>query len=192
MYGRLKHAVVRVVNSQGRGSGSIVRADGWVLTNAHVVGDDATVRVYLFDGRRFTGRVVARDAGEDLALLRFTEPVSGLTTIPVVPASRVREGDVVFALGHPMGLDWTLTRGIVSRIRDGTDKVAPNVIQFDAAISPGNSGGPLLTVEGEMVGVVSAKIIGRGAERLGFARRGERVLAFLQSHLKTSSTGRRR
>lgn len=191
MYATVKHGVVRIESSDGHGSGSVIRDDGWIITNAHVVGDDANVTIRFFDGRRFTGRVAARDKGEDLALVRLAESANGLTTIPIVPASHVREGQEVYVIGHPMGLDWSLTRGIVSRVRDASDRSAPNMIQFDAAVSPGNSGGPLLTADGEMVGVVSSKVVAQGAESLAFARRGERVLLFVQRILSSAPTKRK-
>jgi len=138
------------------GSGFVVEPDGLIVTNAHVVEGVQTAQVRLFDGRRFTGRVIGRDNRVDLALLRL-DGVSGLPTLSLGDSNRLRVGELVLALGHPFGLEHTVSFGIVSRKGSPLTVAAPgfDFIQTDAAINPGNSGGPLVSMAGEVVGVNS-------------------------------------
>jgi len=149
VYEQVSPAVVAVDTSDGSGSGSIISADGLVLTNAHVVGSDTRVTVRLADGRTFDGDVVgyARDR-IDLAAIRLRGNPTNLPTVTLAPAGSVRVGQRAFAIGSPFGLQGTLTVGIVSRI-----DLDRGLIQTDAAINPGNSGGPLLNSDGQMIGV---------------------------------------
>jgi serine protease Do len=138
------------------GSGFLIDANGLIVTNAHVVEDADWLQVRLADGRRFTGKVVGQDNAVDLALVRI-EGASNLPTLPLGDSNRVRVGEFVLALGHPFGLEQSVSFGIVSR------KGAPltvaargfDFIQTDAAINPGNSGGPLVNMAGQVVGVNS-------------------------------------
>jgi len=136
------------------GSGFIVDPNGLVVTNAHVVEGVTSVQVRLHDGRRFTAPVIGRDNRVDLALLRI-EGVSGLPTLSFGDSNRLRVGEFVMALGHPFGLEHTVSFGIVSRKGAPLTVAAPgfDFIQTDAAINPGNSGGPLVNMAGEVVGV---------------------------------------
>ncbi len=138
------------------GSGFIVDPEGVIVTNAHVVEGASTAQVRLFDGRRFTARVVGRDDRVDLALLRI-EGARGLPTLPLGDSNRLRVGEFVLALGHPFGLEHTVSFGIVSRKGAPLTVAAPgfDFIQTDAAINPGNSGGPLINMAGEVIGVNS-------------------------------------
>ncbi|HSE93367.1 MAG TPA: trypsin-like peptidase domain-containing protein [Methylomirabilota bacterium] len=138
------------------GSGFVIEQDGLIVTNAHVVEGVQTAQVRLFDGRRFTARVIGRDNRVDLALLRL-EGVSGLPTLSLGDSNRLRVGEFVLALGHPFGLEHTVSFGIVSRKGSPLIVAAPgfDFIQTDAAINPGNSGGPLVSMAGEVVGVNS-------------------------------------
>jgi serine protease Do len=138
------------------GSGFIIASDGVIVTNAHVVEGVTTAQVRLFDGRRFTARVIGRDNRVDLALLRL-DNVSGLPTLAMGDSNRVRVGEFVLALGHPFGLEHTVSFGIVSRKGPPLTVAAPgfDFLQTDAAINPGNSGGPLVNMAGEVVGVNS-------------------------------------
>ncbi|MGH7391065.1 MAG: S1C family serine protease [Candidatus Rokuibacteriota bacterium] len=168
---RLKPALVHVrvrreaAQEEGRdpqeprrssGSGFVIEQDGVIVTNAHVVEGVQTAQVRLFDGRRFTARVVGRDNRVDLALLRL-DGVSGLPTLAFGDSNRLRVGEFVLALGHPFGLEHTVSFGIVSRKGSPLTVAAPgfDFIQTDAAINPGNSGGPLVSMAGEVVGVNS-------------------------------------
>ncbi len=138
------------------GSGFVIDPEGVIVTNAHVVEGVSTAQVRLFDGRRFTARVVGRDTRVDLALLRL-DGVSGLPALPLGDSNRLRVGEFVLALGHPFGLEHTVSFGIVSRVGAPLSVAAPgfDFIQTDAAINPGNSGGPLVNMAGEVIGVNS-------------------------------------
>ena len=137
------------------GSGFIIRQDGYLVTNAHVVEEAERIQIQLADGRRFAGRVVGFDNRVDLALVKIDA-----TALPVAllgDSNRLRVGEFVLALGHPFGLEQTVSFGIVSRKGAPLDVAAPgfDFIQTDAAVNPGNSGGPLVNMAGEIVGVNS-------------------------------------
>jgi serine protease Do len=141
---------------RSQGSGFIVEPDGVIVTNAHVVEGTASAQVRLFDGRRFPAKVIGRDTRVDLALLRI-EGVRNLPTLGFGDSNRLRVGEFVLALGHPFGLEHSVSFGIVSRKGSPLTVAAPgfDFIQTDAAINPGNSGGPLINMAGEVVGVNS-------------------------------------
>jgi S1-C subfamily serine protease len=137
------------------GSGFIIRQDGYLVTNAHVVEEAERIQIQLYDGRRFAGRVIGFDNRVDLALVKIDA-----TALPVAllgDSNRLRVGEFVLALGHPFGLEQTVSFGIVSRKGAPLDVAAPgfDFIQTDAAVNPGNSGGPLVNMAGEIVGVNS-------------------------------------
>ena len=138
------------------GSGFLIDSEGVIVTNAHVVEDVTSAQVRLFDGRRFTGKVIGRDSRVDLALLKL-DGVKGLPTLALADSNRVRVGEFVLALGHPFGLEHTVSFGIVSRKGAPLTVAAPgfDFIQTDAAINPGNSGGPLVNMAGQVIGVNS-------------------------------------
>jgi serine protease Do len=138
------------------GSGFVIAPEGLIVTNAHVVENADWIQVRLFDGRRFQGKVVGRDNRVDLALVMI-EGVKGLPTLRFADSNRVRVGEFVLALGHPFGLEQTVSFGIVSRKGTPLSSAAAgfDFIQTDAAINPGNSGGPLVNMAGEVVGVNS-------------------------------------
>jgi Do/DeqQ family serine protease len=155
---------------QGTGSGFILQADGVIVTNAHVVEGADQVTVTLKDGRTFTGEVVGQDPVTDVAVVKIDA-----TDLPVVElgdSEQLRPGEWAIAIGNPLGLDNTVTAGIISATgRSSAEVRIPdkqvNFIQTDAAINPGNSGGPLLNRQGQVIGMNTA-IIG-GAQGLGFA-----------------------
>ena len=138
------------------GSGFLIDPGGLIVTNAHVVEDADWVQVRLADGRRFTGSVVGQDSRVDLALVRI-DNATNLPTLPIGDSNRVRVGELVMALGHPFGLEQSVSFGIVSRKGAPLTVAAPgfDFIQTDAAINPGNSGGPLVNMAGQVVGVNS-------------------------------------
>ena len=138
------------------GSGFVIDPGGLIVTNAHVVEDADYLQVRLADGRRFPGKVVGQDARVDLALVRI-EGAANLPTLPLGDSNRVRVGEFVLALGHPFGLEQSVSFGIVSRKGTPLTVAAPgfDFIQTDAAINPGNSGGPLVNMAGQVVGVNS-------------------------------------
>jgi Do/DeqQ family serine protease len=155
---------------QGTGSGFIMSADGMILTNAHVVDGATSVNVILKDGRTFQGKVMGTDTLTDVAVVKIQ--ASGLPTVKEGDSDKLRPGEWAIAIGNPLGLDNTVTAGIISATgRNSGDIGAADkrvgLIQTDAAINPGNSGGPLLNQFGEVIGMNTA-IIG-GAQGLGFA-----------------------
>ena len=170
-------SVVLVTSAGGQGSGFVYRTDagngtGYVVTNAHVVGDADSVTVRFREGEFGNGTVVGRDAYADLAVVRVEESPGYAEALPVaesVPAP----GRGVAALGSPFGLRGTVTHGIVSGVNRSmpTDRgySVPDVIQTDAPINPGNSGGPLLTCDGAVVGVNTAGVSAALGDNVGFA-----------------------
>jgi serine protease Do len=161
-------AVVSVVQQNGSGSGIIIRADGVIITNAHVVGDSPTVQVGLADGRLLDGRVLGGDPTVDVAVVRVE--ARDLPVAPLGDADRLEVGQAAIAIGNPLGLERTVTSGVVSAVnRNPRGLGLEGLIQTDAAISPGNSGGPLLDSQGRVIGINTAVIRAPGAEGLGFA-----------------------
>jgi len=155
---------------QGTGSGFILSQEGHLLTNAHVVADADQVTVILKDGRRFVGKVIGSDPVTDVAVIKIE--ATGLPTVKLGNSERLVPGQWAIAIGNPLGLDNTVTQGIISATgRSSSDVGVPDkrvrFIQTDAAINPGNSGGPLLNDRGEVIGVNTAII--SGAQGLGFA-----------------------
>jgi serine protease Do len=141
---------------RGLGSGFIVSSDGYIITNYHVVSGASSVQVRLFDGRRLSARVIGTDARTDLAVLK----VDGVEHLPVMQlgdSDAVQVGELVMALGSPFGLEQSVSLGIVSRkpSRPGVATPGFQFVQTDAAVNPGNSGGPLVNMAGEVVGVNS-------------------------------------
>lgn len=155
---------------QGTGSGFIFSSDGLILTNAHVVQNADEVRVTLKDGRTFDGKVVGADPVTDVAVIDI--PANDLPTVPLGTSENIIPGDWAIAIGNPLGLNNTVTVGIISAIGRSSSQVGipdkrVSFIQTDAAINPGNSGGPLLNAQGEVIGVNTA--IRADAQGLGFA-----------------------
>ena len=156
---------------QAVGSGVIVDVRGYVLTANHVVAQASTVQVMTKDGGRLEAKVVGRDPGTDLAVLRV-QGAQSLKTIPMGDSDRLDVGDFVIAVGNPFGLGQTVTSGIVSALgRTGIGEQGyEDFIQTDAAINPGNSGGALVNLRGELVGINTAILsTGGGNVGIGFA-----------------------
>ncbi len=184
-------SVVTLFTSDGLGSGVVYRDDGTIVTNEHVVGDARTVEVAFADGKRLQGRVLAADAGADLAVVRV--PRTGL------PAARFQTqlpqvGELAVALGSPLGFEGTAIAGIISGLnREIPGSAAQStalvdLIQTDAPISPGNSGGALVDVDGEVVGINDAYIPpAAGAVALGFAIPSATVVDVVEQLLATGS-----
>jgi serine protease Do len=154
---------------RGIGSGFVINADGYVVTNNHVVDGATEIRVKFADGRDLPGKVVGRDEKTDLALVKVE--ATGLPVIPLGDSAKLEVGEPVMAIGNPFGLEQTVTTGIVSAT-GRTIGAGPydDFIQTDASINPGNSGGPLINARGEVIGVNTAIASGTGGSvGIGFA-----------------------
>ncbi|MEW5866201.1 MAG: trypsin-like peptidase domain-containing protein [Bacillota bacterium] len=150
------------------GSGFIVRSEGYVLTNNHVIDGAKDIVVTLMDGRKFKGKVMGKDSRYDLAVVKID--ATGLPTVELGDSEKIRPGDFAIAIGNPYGLQHTVTAGIISglaRSIDGDPKETGIYIQTDTAINRGNSGGPLIDIEGRVVGINTAII--PQAQGIGFA-----------------------
>jgi len=137
------------------GSGVIIRSDGYLVTNEHVVNEAEKIQVKLADGRRFEGRLVGKDERVDLALVKIE--ATGLPVAALGDSNKLRIGEFVLALGQPFGLEQSVSFGIVSRKGAPLLVAAPgfDFIQTDATVNPGNSGGPLVNMAGEVIGINS-------------------------------------
>jgi Do/DeqQ family serine protease len=155
---------------RGTGSGFIISADGRILTNAHVVAGTDTVTVTLKDGRTLQGKVLGKDELTDVAVVKIQ--ADNLPIVTLGNSDQLQPGEWAIAIGNPLGLDNTVTTGIISATGRSSNQIgAPDkrveFIQTDAAINPGNSGGPLLNSRGEVIGMNTAII--QGAQGIGFA-----------------------
>jgi S1-C subfamily serine protease len=182
--GHAMPALVRVVTSSGFGSGFFVKPDT-IITNVHVVGGNASVNINYQDGHTGSARVVSTAPDYDIAMLQVAEPLPTQPVLIMGSGMHARPGQEVVALGAPLGLQNTVTRGIVSAVR----LIGPaTFVQTDAAINPGNSGGPVLNRSGEVIGIATMTVrpgIGQG---LSFAVAIDHAQALLEGRLSTLST----
>jgi S1-C subfamily serine protease len=169
IYEQLRPAVVEITStisarnpfgspSEGAGSGIIIDEQGFILTNYHVIAEADNLEVKFADGTTVSAQVVGRDPGNDLAVIQANVSDQELTTAPLGDSDAIQVGDSVLAIGSPFELEGTLTQGIVSALgrtyasEDGTRPIR-NMIQTDTAVNPGNSGGPLIDCQGEVIGI---------------------------------------
>jgi S1-C subfamily serine protease len=149
--------------AQGSGSGTILSPDGIVLTNNHVVEGATTIELALTDARRVPARILGRDPDTDIAVLR-AETSDRLPAARLGNSKKIKPGQIAIAIGNPLGFESTVTAGIVSAVgrslRAQNGRLIGDVIQTDAALNPGNSGGPLVNSRGEVIGVNTAVILG--------------------------------
>jgi S1-C subfamily serine protease len=166
---RVAPSVVHVRRGRAGGSGVVIAPDGYVLTNAHVVDDSRTVEIVFVDGATYGATVVGTDPATDLAVVRANG--AAFPALELATADTLRVGQLVIAIGDPLGFQSTVTTGVVSALGRSLDakdgRIIENVIQTDAALNPGNSGGPLVDTHGRVVGVNTAIIA--GAQGIAFA-----------------------
>ena len=176
--------VVSVLTEDGQGSGAVYSEDGYVVTNYHVVKNANNIEVLFSDGIRVDAVLIGANSINDVALLQVDR--SGLNELDFGNSDRVRIGEKVAALGNPLGLSFTVTEGIVSAKDRIIIEGASGLIQTDVAVNPGNSGGPLLNKEGEVIGIVNAKL--QGYEGLGFAIPSNVVVSDINSILVAANS----
>jgi S1-C subfamily serine protease len=155
------------MEARGTGSGIVIRSDGYIMTNNHVVKDARNIKVTLNDKRVYTGHVVGTDDYSDIAVIKID--AGGLTPLRLGESKTVRPGDWAIAVGTPLGLTQTVTMGIVSAVGRSLSDLNNNVdlIQTSAPINPGNSGGPLINIDGDVIGINMA--IRTDAQNIGFS-----------------------
>lgn len=167
-----------IIPQRGVGSGAIIRSDGYIVTNDHVIGDAQNVEVTLHDKTTLPARVIGTDPNTDLAVLKINS--SNKLNVLEYNLNHLNVGQKVLAIGNPFGLGGSLSVGIISSlgrdIRTPSEGLLKDVIQTDAAINPGNSGGPLLDSSGKLIGI-NAQIVSKsgGNEGIGFAINGKTV-----------------
>jgi serine protease Do len=160
------------ISTESVGSGFVIHRDGYILTSEHVVHDAEAIEVKLHSGEKYRARVVWSDPNRDLAVLRIAAGKKTLRPLPLGSSSRSRVGEMVISVGNPLGLEHTITTGVISAknrqmANTKNKKIYEDVIQTDCAINPGNSGGPLINLNGQVIGM-NAFVV-KDNQGLGFA-----------------------
>ena len=157
---RVDNFFLQAVPEEGTGSGLVIDQSGHILTNYHVIEDVREVVVTLFDGETYDATFVGADPVNDIAVIRIEAPAESLIPVRMGDSSDLKVGMNVYAIGNPFGLERTLTTGIISSLNRSLkihqDRTIKSIIQIDAAVNPGNSGGPLLDSHGRMIGINTA------------------------------------
>ena len=180
------HIAARKSNGQGGGgSGLVVASDGLILTNRHVVSGAGAIDVSMSDGQRSAARLLGEDPHSDIAVLRTDAPLRA-PALSFIDSKSIRAGQVAIAIGNPLGFEQTVTAGVVSAVgrslRSTTGRLIDDVIQTDAALNPGNSGGPLVDSKARVIGINTAVI--RGAQGICFSVAGNTALFVLTQILR--------
>ncbi len=183
-----REAIVRIKTNLNSGSGFIFDKDGFIITNNHVISDAEEITVYLDDGNEYEANLIGRDLVRDLAVLHID--VDNLTSLEFGDCGEISKGDMVLVLGYPLQTtEVTVTRGIVSSFRFDSGRNI-NWIQTDAAVNPGNSGGPIISDNGKVIGIISIKSVGIGIEGTAYAISSNTINMYLD-RIKNGETIRR-
>jgi S1-C subfamily serine protease len=186
--------IARLANGKAIGSGELIDAPGYIVTNNHVVRGAQTVQVVLYDGTNIPATIAGTDPSDDLAVLKITPPQGKHTIVTLGDSSKLRVGQEVLAIGNPLGITETVTHGIVSALGRTVSEgqggaVIHNAIQTDAPINPGNSGGALVDLQGNLVGIPTLTAIDpefhTPANGVGFAIPSNRVGVVVPEIIKT-------
>jgi S1-C subfamily serine protease len=198
---KVRPSVVEISTSAGLGSGVVFDAQGDIVTNYHVVGSATQFQVTFFGGLSVTGSLVGTYPPDDLAVIKATPP-NGVTPVTFGDSTKLQMGDIVLAIGNPLGLSSSVTEGIVSfagrTVPEGNGVVLPDTVQTSAAINPGNSGGALVNIDGQVIGIptlgaTDPQLGGGAAPGIGFAipsNMAKLIAGQLVSQGKVTNSGR--
>jgi len=178
------HGVVSVLTDAGQGSGTVYSDNGYIVTNYHVIKNAGNIEVLFSNGIRVDAVLIGANTVNDIALLQVG--LSNLNELDFGNSNDIKIGQQVVALGNPLGLSFTVTEGIVSAKNRVITAGAEGLIQTDVAVNPGNSGGPLLNTDGEVIGIINAKL--QGYEGLGFAIPSNVVVAAINAILAAANS----